>query len=854
ERGTTWEESIILCPEHIQFVCLSATVSNAGEIAAWIGRTHRPITLVTHTERAVPLALSYFLDGELRLVIDHTGRQVANFARTGGEIRRRGGGSPGGQNAARVEPHPNDIVRALRADGLLPAIYFLFSRRDCERYADLCAGLRLDFVGGGGAGATEESRAEIERVIEAHLGQMSRADRQLDQVQGIARLAWRGIAYHHAGLLPILKQLVEQLFVRGLIGAVFATDTLALGVNMPARAVVVGRMSKWDGQRSRPLIPNEFQQMAGRAGRRGLDEEGHVVVPYSPYIGFDETLAIATGPLHPIRSAFKVRYNTVLNLWDPPRGERVRLLLSRSLAEFQSARRIRDLEDEAAEVAARAAGIPRGCLIGHEGGDELLRAYGRFGKTIDAARTRERLLREEIDQLRGSVASSPWQEPGRQALRNAFRTLVPGSFVHLRGGGWAVWLGRGNGEGVGLFLELDPPGQRPTPDGADEPPGAAGNDGVSAESPALPAPVGRVHEYRQIDYLTPRGAWIELPDALMALQGPVPDAAGVVAPGEVARLRAETAELDLPDLDAWAARHRAEREATIAEKESLLTQELAEARAHESELVAARNEHVCHQCPVRKEHRDFLRQAERADVERVETDERLAREVRAEEERVRGLIRGIANVLHRFDYLERGQSTPKADMLAGVFDNNGLIIVEMLDRGLFDGLRPADLAEVFSWFAFDREFRGANRYQLPEGLLWLREQIDEIQRAVFSSERYNDLFISTGYNGTFFGAVRAWCGGAIMGRLTEAIELSEGDLVLTINKTLDLMRQVRQMLATTMPQHPLRADLAAAERLALRDIVAQSYTFGPLPQSPDTSDAEGLDLAASEEVVAAPEA
>jgi ATP-dependent RNA helicase HelY len=189
------------------------------------------------------------------------------------------------------------------------------------------------------------------------------------------------------------------------MGVVFATDTLALGVNMPARAVVVGRMSKWDGQRTRPLIPNEFQQMAGRAGRRGMDEEGHVIVPYSPYITFEETLAVATGPLHPVRSAFKVRYNTVLNLWDPPRGERVRQLLGQSLAQFQAARRIRELEDEALAATERASAVPRGCLIGYEDGDDLLHEYGRLGKAIDTAGTRERSALVEIEVLRQTLVA-----------------------------------------------------------------------------------------------------------------------------------------------------------------------------------------------------------------------------------------------------------------------------------------------------------------------------------------------------------------------------------------------------------------------------------------------------------------
>lgn len=825
ERGTTWEESIILCPEHIQLVCLSATVSNAGEIAAWIGRTHRPITLITHFERAVPLALYYFLDGEARLVIDHTGRQVNTFNRIGGEIRRRGaGGSPPGPEAQRVEPHPNDVVRQLRAEQLLPAIYFLFSRRDCERFAELCANLRVDFV----ADAGPNARAEVERIIEAHLGQMGPADRQLEQVQLVARLARRGIGFHHAGLLPILKQLVEQLFSRSLMGVVFATDTLALGVNMPARSVVVGRMSKWDGQRTRPLIPNEFQQMAGRAGRRGMDAEGHVLVPYSPYITFEETLGIATGPLHPVRSAFKVRYNTVLNLWDPPRGERVRQLLGQSLAQFQTARRIRDLEDEALAAQARADAVTRGCLIGHDHGDDLLHEYGGLGQAIDAAQSKERSVLAEMDELKQSLHSAPWKEPGRQAMRIAFRTLAPGSMVHLRERGWAAFLGRGNGNGVGLFLPLDP---FRAPDPADE---------------AGPLPALLVQEYRQVDYLTPQGAWVELPQALMTLQLPRPDVTTLLGAGELDRLRAEAAALDLPDLDAWVARHREERARFLAEETAALEAALEDARARIDELTARRGAHVCHACAVRKEHRNNLREAERLDRERADLDSRLAAETRREEERVRTLIRGIANVLHRFGYLHRGEPTSKADTLAGVFDNNGLIITELLDRGVFDDLRPADVAEVFSWFAFDRDFRGVNRYQLSVHLVERRDRIDEIEHAVIATERHNDLFISTGYNEGFYGVLRAWCEGAAMTRLTESIDLSEGDIVLTINKTIDLMRQVRSMLGTVMPQHPLRSVLSAAERLALRDIVAQSYTFGFLPQSPDTSDAETVNLAASD--------
>ena len=159
----------------------------------------------------------------------------------------------------------------------------------------------------------------INEVLASYLERLSPEDRKLEQVQMVTHLARRGFGFHHAGLLPILKQLVEELFGKALMRVVFATDTLALGVNMPARTRGYGAMSKYDGVSRRPLIPNEFQQMAGRAGRRGIDQQGHVVIPYSPWVTFHEALNIATGPLRPVESAFTMRYNSVLNLWEPPR-------------------------------------------------------------------------------------------------------------------------------------------------------------------------------------------------------------------------------------------------------------------------------------------------------------------------------------------------------------------------------------------------------------------------------------------------------------------------------------------------------------------------------------------------------
>ncbi len=792
ERGTTWEEAIILCPEHIQLVCLSATVSNAEEIAAWIGRTHRPIRLITHNERAIPLALYYYLDKKLRLIIDHTGERVATYPDAGGEVRRRmahGGMTPQQRRQAELdEPQPWEILLAMNAQEMLPAIYFLFSRRDCEDYAQRFAMMRPNFV------RDEATQQHIDHVLETYLGSLRDEDRELAQVNTIISLARQGIGFHHAGLLPLLKQTVEVLFTRGLMQVVFATDTLALGVNMPARSVVIGRMTKWDGRSRRSLIPNEFQQMAGRAGRRGMDLRGNVIVPHSPWFRFTDMMQVATGDLEPVISAFSIRYNTVLNLWDPPHGNRVRAMLQQSLAQFQAARRVRDLEDDVVALGERIQELPHGCLIGLDGGDDLLDAYRGLNHTLEAIRGKERVVNNDLRDIDLRADSRPWPEPGRPALRKLLRGESDGLVIHAREDGWGVYLGRARAGGVGLFL--------------------------------FGRSVKLLSEYRQIDYLPSPILRLPLPPALRTLYEPIDDISSVMDAGEVEQLLADVAALEVPDLEATAAAHRARIEHQLSAQRADIRVELEATRADLADITDRRDEHPCHLCPRRKEHVSNLRRITALERERAHVDAQLKLEITAEDDRIRGIINGIRNVLHRYNYLHRGYPTNKTDLLADVFDTNGLVICEMVDRQMLDQLSAADLAEVFSWFAFDRDSRFANSYQLPNHLVLLRRRLEDLAQQVLTTERSNGLVISRGHNIGFYGAMRDWCGGNTMSKIAEQIMLSEGDLVMTFNKTIDLMRQVREMLAHAIPDHPLRNQLTIAERLVRRDIVEQSLAVG----------------------------
>lgn len=798
ERGTTWEEAIILCPKNVQLVCLSATISNAAEVANWISHVHRPTRLITHFKRAVPLSLYYYMDGKLNQVVDSQGQRKADFSGVGGEakrnfrkqfnnISRNEGDEP--RTHERPEPTQREIVESLEKAKMLPAIYFLFSRNDCEAAAQLVSMNKLETA------KNKKRQAEIDEVINRYMMRLDEPDRDIQQVKTIVQLAHRGVGYHHAGLLPILKQLVEELFTRGLMEVVFATDTLALGVNMPAKTVVIGRLSKYDGQTRRPLLPNEFQQMAGRAGRRGLDPQGQVVFPYSPWIGFDETIEIATGPLLPVESAFSVRYNSVLNLWDPPHGERVLQILRDSLLEFQQGRRLRELETEvkATEDAYNNARV--GCLIGYPEGEELLHEYETIGHDITKARDDERRAMEEENRLRARIEERPWHRPLRETLRQIFRTLPPGSLLHAENMGWGIYLGKASEGGVGLFIF----GDRTV----------------------------RLDEYRTVDYLPPERFVLNLPQSLQNVQQSGLLITQLLSPEELADLQSQLAQVPLPNLSQWLQQARSEAIEKYGAAVERSHNRVLQAREETKVLKERERNHPCQACEVRKKHRNLQRETAKLLVAWDEAQQLYRERKEYEEGRLQATLQGIVSVLHRFGFIEKnGTLNEKSAQLRDIFDNNGLLIVEMIDRGWLNGVLPQDIAEIFSWFAYDRDFEFMNKFVIPRHLNDFRKKLDELEREIFMSERQNNLYITTGYNPYFYGAMRAWCRGSSLTNLVDKMQLAEGDIIITFNKTLDLVRQVFDMLRQRRPDHPLLPALSEVRKLIRRGVVEQIYNIG----------------------------
>jgi ATP-dependent RNA helicase HelY len=338
-RGAVWEEVIIHLPEDVLVVSLSATVSNAEEFGQWLAQVRPGATEVVVSEvRPVPLWLHVLVGTQVYdLFVEEPDSAPGHprvhpdlVARIRRDERRAGWDRPGerGRVARRA-----DVIDALDRAGLLPAITFVFSRAGCDGAVGqlLAAGVRL---------VSEHEGAAIRRVVEERV--MGLADEDLgvlgywEFVDGLSN----GYAAHHAGMLPTFREIVEELFTAGRIKAVFATETLALGINMPARTVVLEKLVKYNGETHADLTPAEYTQLTGRAGRRGIDVEGHAVVLWRRGLDPETVAGLASTRTYPLHSSFRPTYNMAVNLVAQVGRDRARAVLETSFAQFQADRAV----------------------------------------------------------------------------------------------------------------------------------------------------------------------------------------------------------------------------------------------------------------------------------------------------------------------------------------------------------------------------------------------------------------------------------------------------------------------------------------------------------------------------------
>ncbi|RBY87938.1 RNA helicase [Blastococcus sp. TF02A-30] len=446
-RGAVWEEVIIHLPPSVTLVSLSATVSNAEEFADWLVTVRGDTKVVVSEVRPIPLWQHMLVgnrvfdlfslrpaahsdaqgDAPRQLTARERGASVVDpelvrYVREherriegwGGDRRRDSGFRPRYRPPAR-----SDVIERLDKAGLLPAITFVFSRNGCDAAVHQClmSGLRL---------TDEAERAEIAAIIDERTGSLPEEDLHV-----LGFWEWRegllaGLAAHHAGLVPAFKETVEECFVRGLVKAVFATETLALGINMPARTVVLERLVKWNGEAHVDVTPGEYTQLTGRAGRRGIDVEGHAVVVWAPGMDPSVVAGLASTRTYPLRSSFRPSYNMAVNLVSSFGRARARELLASSFAQFQADRSVVGL----ARAAAR-----------HEQDAQRLAAemHSDRGDVAAYAQLRREISDREKELNRDSQAKR------RMEAGEALAALRPGDVIRVP-----------SGRRQGLAVVLDP--------------------------------------------------------------------------------------------------------------------------------------------------------------------------------------------------------------------------------------------------------------------------------------------------------------------------------------------------------------------------------------------------------------
>jgi ATP-dependent RNA helicase HelY len=738
-RGPVWEEVIIHAPQSVDLVCLSATVSNAEELADWIGTVRGATSPVIEDRRPVDLHNLYLLGDRSseRLLLFPTfvdGRanpEVAALDAKG----LRGPGQRGRPRGRLFTPRRAEVVDLLNENDMLPAIYFIFSRAGCDEAVSQCMreGLRL---------TTPEERRQVRAIAEAHVDALSDDDlRALDYSSWIGGLE-AGLAAHHAGLIPPFKEAVETCFAEGLVKAVFATETLSLGINMPARSVVIEKLTKFTGERHEFLTPGEYTQLTGRAGRRGIDEVGYAVVLWSPFVPFDQVAGLAGTRTYALTSSFRPTYNMAANLVRRYQPAVAHHLLNLSFAQYRADSDVVRLEAQLERTRAglaeaqQAASCDRGDIDGYRA---LLR------------------VREASDQQRPSMTAEVLAALDR--VKPGDVLVVPGR----KGGGRVAVLTTARRRGGDLRLRAIRPDRKLVSLGP-------------RDFPAPPHPLARVElplPYAPHNSAFQRHVASALAAAHLRDDGPVGRSG---RPGPSRRpSRAEDAQA-------------------------------------QAEMAAG---HPVAGCPDLRQH---LRAAERA--ERLARDsERLERRIRGRTESLARQFDRVLRVLEAWGYVDGWALTAAGERLAGLYHEADLLVVECLQQGLLDGLRPSELAALVSVFTYEARGPGAVAPGFPAQPLrerWAR--IDRLASELNDAEDDAGLPMTRRPDPGFVALAHAWGAGDELATIIADEEISGGDFVRNVKQLIDLLRQ----LAEIAPDGETRRAARTASDRLFRGVVAAS--------------------------------
>ena len=682
-RGAVWEEVIIHCPNEVQLVCLSATISNNEEFAAWVGERRGSTELIETEDRPVPLESMYMLKDKVGA---HQLHLLPTFTRRDGRQRSNPKieqmlGLERGRKRRYKTPNRVDTVEELAEQRMLPAIYFIFSRAGCDAamHRLVESGVRL---------TSSEERKAIREVAEKKTDHLEDSDLAvLGYERWIAGLE-AGVASHHAGLVPAFKETVEELFEIGYLKAVFATETLALGINMPARSVVIENLSKFNGDSHELLRPGDYTQLTGRAGRRGIDVEGFGVVLHTPFVRFNQVTEIASIGAHELKFSFRPTYNMTANLIaNYPRDEAERLLEA-SFAAFQRAGDIADTEKAISALEHQLAKEEQQASCDRGSVDEYL-------ASIEAAVPRRR----------------------QDGIKS---TLGPGSVVDIVGGSrdgrYAVLKRLSSKDGGSRYLVLSTTGRVST--------------------------LG----YKQITDPSRLAGSIELPSPFKP------------------------------------------RDRRFVQQMVKRLRKIPQPNGADTSMGHMLVDHPVAECPDAARHLSALRRANRV-RRKLDQHRRLHR---SSGHGLVGEFRSIRDLLEELDYVEGWSLTPRGGRLRRIYNETDLLLAESVERGIFYGLEPKEVAALASVFVYEPRSDQNSPAEWPTPELNSRwEQVEELWKDLNDREKSFRLAPTRRPDPGFGVLAYQWAAGMAFDDLPTR-GMAPGDFVRVSRQLADLLRQLRE--------------------------------------------------------------
>ncbi|MDR1633734.1 MAG: DEAD/DEAH box helicase [Bifidobacteriaceae bacterium] len=835
-RGPVWEEVLIQLPQSVQVVALSATVSNAEEFGEWMALVRGTVRVVVCEVRPVPLwqhvltreglkdlyaptpegELSPNLNPELALIGQRSpgrggtrGRYSHHGSGSAGGRGRRGGVHGPGPSAAGGRVLPRfAVIESLDREGLLPAIYFVFSRAGCEAAAEQClsAGLVL---------TTEAEEGRIREVLERRAMALAPADLAVVDFPDFLAGAARGFAPHHAGMLPLFKEAVEELFQAGLLKVVFATETLSLGINMPARTVVIDRLDKWDGAAHSDLTPGEYTQLTGRAGRRGIDVEGHAVVVAGPRVAPAKVLPLASKRTYPLRSAFHPTYNMAVNLIQRLGPERARQVLGLSFAQFQVDRSLVGLTDQLRRL------------------DQAIEGYAQAMRCDRGDFAQYQDLRNQLTWTEKTAAKSR-ASARRDQTRAVLADLKRGDVLRLAGGrqrGLILVVHPGkSGAGRPLVLTEKAKSRRVV----------LGESSVTRVGhiklkggDAVKTPEERAKMARRLVELasvpaasdTPEAAWVAGTEP-----GAEPGRAASDQPGPTGTAGTSTdgppsqAASDRLGPTETAGTEPGARPGQAASDELGPTGMAGTEAAHQTaapagpaagvpELRAALKAHPVHNCPDRETHARWARRWVKARGQR----DRLVRATQARTGSLARQFDQVSAVLEDLGYLEDGHVTAAGRMLARIYAERDLVMAQCLRSGAWEGLSPAGLAAALAALVYEPRTDLAPPVEpLNKPVRLAIAAQEEAWARVREQEDRHSLPASPVVAPAASATVWRWASGQSLASTLTSDLLSPGDFVRLVTRLIDVLDHIRAVA----PDHALYQSADLAINALRRGVVA----------------------------------